>query len=259
MEKHFNPEMLVLARESRAFTQGDVAEKLKITQSLISKIEHGVSSPTDEILVIISAILHYPRDFFFQPDPVYGLGVSFLFHRKRQTMPAADLRVIQAKVNILRMRVERLLRGVEMVSPYTFTPIDIHDHSMRRDGPEHIAGLVRAAWQLPSGPVRNLVSAIENAGGIVFSYPFGHRKVDAISLWVTGSPPLFFVNSELPGERQRFTLAHELGHVIMHRVPNENIEEEADRFAAAFLMPETDSRMDLQRLTLSRAAALKPY
>jgi hypothetical protein len=92
-------------------------------------------------------------------------------------MPAGDLRAIQAKVNIVRMRVERLLRGSEMVSPYTFTPIDIQDHAQRRNGPEHIASLVRAAWQLPSGPVRNLVSVIENAGGIVFSYPFGHRKL----------------------------------------------------------------------------------
>jgi transcriptional regulator with XRE-family HTH domain len=73
MDKRVNPEMLVLARESRGLNQGELAEKLNITQSLISKIEHGVSPATADILRKLSDVLHYPEAFFYQNDPVYGL------------------------------------------------------------------------------------------------------------------------------------------------------------------------------------------
>jgi Zn-dependent peptidase ImmA (M78 family) len=123
--------------------------------------------------------------------------------------------------------------------------------------PEQIAQLVRASWQLPSGPINNLSAAIEGAGGIIVRYPFSNRKVDGISMWVTGMPPLFFLNENCPGDRDRWTLAHELGHVVMHRVPTPSIEEEADRFASELLMPAKVIRPELQNMTLARAASLK--
>lgn len=57
----------------------------------------------------------------------------------------------------------------------------------------------------------------------------------------------------------RFTLAHELGHVIMHQKPSADMESEADRFAAEFLMPARDIRPELRPLSLSRLVVLKQY
>ncbi len=68
-----------------------------------------------------------------------------------------------------------------------------------------------------------------------------------------------FVNRESPRDRLRFSLAHELGHMVMHTLPSPNIEDEADRFAAEFLMPERDIRSDLHDLTLPRLVLLKRY
>jgi Zn-dependent peptidase ImmA (M78 family) len=107
--------------------------------------------------------------------------------------------------------------------------------------------------------VQNLVGAIEDAGGIVFRCSFETKKVDAISQWLPGLPPLFFVNSDIPGDRCRFTLAHELGHLIMHQIPTPDIETEANRFAAEFLMPEKEIGPHLRQLSLQRLAAMKPY
>jgi Zn-dependent peptidase ImmA (M78 family) len=67
------------------------------------------------------------------------------------------------------------------------------------------------------------------------------------------------VNSAIPADRLRFTLAHELGHIFMHRVLTDDMEKEADRFAAEFLMPERDIRSDLTNLSLPRLATLKQY
>jgi Zn-dependent peptidase ImmA (M78 family) len=124
---------------------------------------------------------------------------------------------------------------------------------------EHIAKIVRRKWGIPPGPVDNLTSVIENAGGIVIRCSFGTKKIDAMSQWVVGQPPLFFVNSEIPADRSRFTLAHEVGHVIMHQIPTPEMEKEADRFASEFLMPEEDIKPHLTSMSLPRLASMKPY
>src|ERR1700730_1023199 len=103
-----------------------------------------------------------------------------------------------------------------------------------------IAGLLRRSWGIPNGPVENLTTAIEAAGGVVLRRSFGTSKIDAMSKWAPGEPPLFFINSEIPADRCRYTLAHEIGHIVMHQVPTPDMEGEADRFAEEFLMPEKD-------------------
>ena len=251
-----NPEMLALAREAEGFTQADLAVAARISQGRLSKYENGLLSVGEEDLLVLSRVLGYGADFFYQTDRIYGLGSSSLFHRQRQSMPMQVQRQTQAKINILRMQVDRLLRGVEIESAYTFQPMDIDAF----DGDaERVAGLIRVAWQLPLGPVSNMTTAIENAGGIVLKCSFGTRKMDAAHLWVAGLPPLFFMNGTLSADRYRFTLAHELGHAIMHRAPMGDIEKEADRFAAELLMPAKQIAPQLPGLSIQRAAALKPH
>ena len=70
---------------------------------------------------------------------------------------------------------------------------------------------------------------------------------------------MFFVSASIPTDRMRWTLAHELGHVVMHQIPTEDIEREADRFAAEFLMPAAAIRPQLQTISLAKLAALKPH
>lgn len=75
--------------------------------------------------------------------------------------------------------------------------------------------------------------------------------------WVPGLPPLFFVNDALTPDRERLTLAHELGHLVMHRSPSATMEDEAFEFAGEFLMPAREIQPFLGNLTLPRLAALK--
>jgi Zn-dependent peptidase ImmA (M78 family) len=107
--------------------------------------------------------------------------------------------------------------------------------------------------------VKNLVTVIESAGGVAFKFPFGTSDIDAISQWPDGSPPLFFINSSVDADRARFSLAHELGHMVMHQQMTETAEEEANRFAAEFLMPAKDIRQDLYGMSIERASNLKPF
>jgi Zn-dependent peptidase ImmA (M78 family)/transcriptional regulator with XRE-family HTH domain len=256
MDSQFNGEMVQLARDLRGWSQAELAHTAGLTQGYISQIEHGEKLATDERIGALAAALKFPREFFHLPERNLGLGVSVLFYRKRAGTQVADLRRLQAQANLRAIILGRLLHDVQFRCPYSIQALDIDDFG---GGAAEMAALTRASWHMPLGPVSNLMGVIERAGGIVFKFPFGTRDIDAMSRWADNLPPLFFVNAESPAERIRFSLAHELGHVIMHRRASETIEEEANEFAAEFLMPSKDVYPDLAEMSVRKAASLKGY
>jgi Zn-dependent peptidase ImmA (M78 family)/transcriptional regulator with XRE-family HTH domain len=252
----FNPEMLILARESRGLTQTQLAGGIAVQQGTVSKVEAGLLLPSVELIAKLAEFLDYPPEFFNLTDRIYGFNSAVFFHRKRQAMPDRILRRLHAFMNLTRMRVSRLLRASEISPEASFRRMEVSDY---RGGADEIAQLVRATWQAPLGPIRNVTEAIENAGGVVVRMDFGTRHADAISEWVPGYPPIFLVNSDagIPGDRLRMTLAHEIAHVIMHRFPNPDMEEQANTFAAEFLMPRKQIKASLYSLTIAKLVQLK--
>lgn len=255
MERAANHKILAAARESRGLTQSELAEKAAINQASISRYEAALMEPSEEHLAKLSTVLDYPVDLFFQPDCIAGPSPC-TYYRKRKTMPIQKLRQLQATINILRIQITRLLEGVDIVAENRFSRMDVAEY----DGsPEEVARAVRSSWNLPIGPVPHLISAIEHAGGLIVQFPFGTRMLDAASQWTVHNTPIFFVNADAPADRMRFTLAHELGHLFMHRSPTIDMEGESDRFAAEFLMPERDVAGELSGMSIAKAARLKPY
>lgn len=249
-----NPHMVVLAREARGLGQKSLAEALNMSQGTISKIETGLIPVSDEIIEKLVEILDYPAHFFRQEGTITGIGVAEVFHRKRQSVPQRVLNKIYAQIEIRIKHISSLLLSTEVVS--NMLKMDVDEYSQQV---EEIARAMRAHWQLPRGPIQNISEVIENAGGIIFLFDFDTPLVDAISRWIPGLPPLFFLNERIPQDRYRLSLAHELGHMVMHTYPSPEIEEQAFRFAAEFLMPERDIIVDLQNLNLPKLANLKRY
>lgn len=255
MGSPINPEMLVLARESRGLMQTDIARRLGVTQGHWSKVEGGLLPASDDQVEKLSTVVDYPSSLFACSDPIYGPNLSEFFHRKRKAAAARTVATIHARVNLRRIQVARLLRSAE-IPLLTIPRLDADAYPR---GTTDIAQVLRATWQLPRGPIKNLTRVIENAGGIVVPIDFGTSLVDAISRWVPGLPPLLFVNLEAPVDRQRLSLAHELGHLVLHSIPRDQMEQEANSFAAELLMPADEIRPQLMNATLPRLAALKPY
>jgi Zn-dependent peptidase ImmA (M78 family) len=156
------------------------------------------------------------------------------------------------------MQLDRLLRSAEVDTKNQFERIEPAEYGSRI---ENVAQVVRASWLVPPGPVRSVMAAIEDAGGFVIEWDFGTRKIDAISEWIPGYSPMFFVNStsDITGDRLRTTLAHEIGHITMHRFPSPTMEEEAARFAGEFLMPAREIKSSLYGLSIPKLAQLKAY
>jgi len=253
----FNPDMLKLARDARELTQADLAKKSGITQAFISKLEHGLNTqPGDEALDRISKALRFPRAFFFQREKI--LGLPHFHFRKRAKLGSRPLARIGAVINIRRHHIAKLLRSYELDVLRPIPQIDLDETGLT---PEKVAERLRAYWMIPRGPIQNLVDLIEDAGGIVILTPFGTNLLDGLSFRAEGMPPLFFMNKDVPGDRFRFSLAHELGHMVMHTMPEdeEKQEVEAHRFAAAFLMPATEIRPYLIGGKINNLGRVKAY
>jgi Zn-dependent peptidase ImmA (M78 family)/DNA-binding XRE family transcriptional regulator len=256
MTTNLNGEMLALAREARGLTQRALAEQLTISQAQLARLERSKSTVSNELLALICETLKRPPSFFCWEERRYS--ASCIHHRKLECVSLRELRAIQAQVDIARMQSARLLKYTEVETSYSFHRLDLP----KLGSPQEAARRLRALWQLPMGPVRNVVDSIESAGGVVFRCPFGGIRVDGVSQWpldTAALPPVFFVHDSAPGDRQRWTLAHEIGHVVLHHLPTDDPEVEANRFAGEFLMPANEIGPELKNLTLPKAAALKSY
>lgn len=251
-----NAEMVRLAREAREMTQKELADAAGVQQGTISKVENGLIELDDQRLEAIAQALRFPIDLFrvaTQPEE----AVLALFNRKLATTPASKRRAAQARVNLTRFQLSRLLQGVDVEHSYTFPTFDLDE----LDGDiEYAAQLVRRAWRLPMGPVKNLTARIEAAGGIVAELDFGTLKIDAAAQWPAGDRPYFFVRPGLTPDRYRFNLAHEVGHMVLHDVPNPTLEDEAHTFAGALLVPADEFRPQIPpKLSLAALVELKQY
>lgn len=255
----FNHNLLLLARQYREMSQAAVSIAAGLTQPHYSRIESGLlqDGPSEDSASRISKALTFPVTFFYQPDHMAGLPLSVhAMHRKRESVGERALKRLHAELNIRLMHVRRLLKATEMEAELPLPRFDVDDAG----GPREIARKIRSAWMIPPGPIDDLTHYIERAGILVVMCDLD-PKIDGVTMQDRDLPPCIFLNRNIPSDRIRFSLAHELGHVIMHRVPTETMEDEANTFAAELLAPAKELYRYFigRRLTLDNLARAKAY
>jgi Zn-dependent peptidase ImmA (M78 family)/transcriptional regulator with XRE-family HTH domain len=257
MTNYVNNGLLRIARQRNGFSQGEAADRLGIPQVTLSRYENAVSIPNDHVVALAAAVYDLPVSFFRQPDTVVGAPVSVHpMWRKKAGVTVRDLDRIIGEINIRIMHIRRMLEAVEYAAQTNIPRLDLEEY---RGDIERLTSIVRAHWLLPPGPIENLTTAIERAGAAVVHSSLSGSSVSGVTVSVPGLLPIIVLNEEQPADRLRFTLAHELGHLVMHRFPSPNMEEEANEFASALLMPKNEVTIALRgRLDLRRLAALKP-
>ncbi|MEM7286412.1 MAG: ImmA/IrrE family metallo-endopeptidase [Actinomycetota bacterium] len=211
-------------REIENKSGAETAKLLGISTSMVSAIESGRRP-----LTISLDPLGYSSDRFELPD------MSEPHHRQ----------LSRTRVSSTRRAKELLRLGGELYNEL-IAAVGARASMLERLGPitDHaqlaqIADLVRGALGAePTGPIRNLTAAVERAG--VCLVPISDLDgIDGISAWVDGRPVVGLA-PDVPGDRFRLTLAHELGHLVMHSRAGENSEHEANRFASLLLLPPDD-------------------
>jgi Zn-dependent peptidase ImmA (M78 family)/plasmid maintenance system antidote protein VapI len=247
---HVNGKMLALAREANGLTQKDFADKVGFKQSRLSKIESGELTPQEIDIERFVKVLGQSREFFFQQGETLPASVSF--YRKTRTLPLKMLRQCNAQMNVRRLQIERLI-GEKKLGSRTLPQMLPQEYG----GPKNVAQKLRHEWGFEHGAIPHLTTIVEDAGCVVVDYSFPSIKLDGLCIRAEQKPPIIFLNRDLPKSRRRLSLAHELGHLVMHVNPHENVEIEAMDFAAEFLMPSAEIEEQLNDLNLDKLGQLK--
>ena len=247
-----NHRMIELARHARGLTQKELAERMACAQGSLSKLEQGLIPVTEDWLNALSRALHYPPDFFMQHGGITPAGIKYRRARKKLSARLADR--IDAENNIRARIIGELLRSVE-IEHEDIPSLPLEDYG----SPQEAARALRERWRVERGPIPNLTRLFERNGGIVVLADFHTPKFDGVYYLFPNLPSIVFLNDSKPGDRLRFSHAHEIGHLVMHQLPivAEEAEPQADEFAAEFLMPAADIRRHLFNLNLEKAANLK--
>ena len=241
-----------MARLAAGKTQSSLATEIDVSQAFLSKLEDGLKPDVPrKVVESLADSTGYPVDFFFREGARRSMSEELF--RKTKSVGAKVLSRADALVNIKRLEIEILLPKVELETRDRpeWEPEDFSG------GPREIARRLRHLWRLSQGPIENVIELLEDCGCVVIYFDFGTPKIDGLTMFAADGTPLVFLNPQFPVARLRATAAHELGHVIMHRVPSAEAEEEAWQFAQEFLMPEAEIRSSLYPINLDKLIAQK--
>ncbi len=255
------PTRLHQARTFRGLSLSELAEKLEISRQAVGRMEQGTLKVSANTLVKISNILDFPIHFFSKELKPNSTESGAVFFRTRS--------IPQKKRDSYKMKMK--LYADELVGTlqdyFDLPLLNIPQYEKERsyegytiEDMEDVAMSVRTAWNIGSAPIRNLMNVMQRNGIIIFKMDLG--TTDGFSQWSNGVP-IVVVNEKSNYFRTRFSLAHELGHLLLHSdVKDEDsarreIEAEANAFAGSFLMPDCSFQKDVRTTTLNDLFPLK--
>lgn len=266
----FRAERLVEARDSRGLTQVALAELINRTSSSISRWEAGGEkgqTPEPEALEALAQALNVPVAFFLRAPEEHGDAPMFF-----RSMASTTQSVRKRTQTRLRWAQDIALSLQEWLDlPAVNVPrLEVTDHREIRDEDiERMANECRAAWNLGTGPIADVLLVLENAGIVVVKEEVGTVKMDGLSNWseADGRPYVLVARDKDTCVRSRMDAAHELGHLVLHHslkpktlnngADFKEIERQAFYFAGAFLMPAESFCAEIWSPSLNTFVALK--
>ncbi|MCZ7652242.1 MAG: ImmA/IrrE family metallo-endopeptidase [Thermoanaerobaculia bacterium] len=224
------------ARKLRGLSLRAVGERAQLSHEAVRKYEVGADLPSSGVLLRLAAALEVPPAYFFRSATVGEIQPVF---RKKKALTQAQLLRVEAEI---RDRVERYLELESIRLPEAeprALPEDFPVAVGSFDEVESAAERLRDAWQLGRDPIENLTDLLEEQAIKVVAIA-GVDGFDACTFEVTHDglkSVVIAVRADLPGDRHRFNLGHELAHRLLAVGPALDEEKAANRFAGAFLAP----------------------
>jgi len=231
---------LKLARAAAGLSLRDVSARIdnRVSAQQIGKYERDEDVPGSGVLIALSHALGVSIDYLVGDQAMVLEGVEF---RKKQITGKKEQAQIQAKALHL---IERYLMVEEILG------LPSAEWDKPREAPfpvcqigeaDRAAQYLREHWNLGIDPIPHLVELLEDRGIKVLVVE-SEENIDGLAAQVRrsrGEPvPIIVIRRGVHGERQRFNLAHELGHMVMDVQGDDKFREKAaHRFAGAFLMP----------------------
>ncbi|MBR9648723.1 helix-turn-helix domain-containing protein [Clostridium tyrobutyricum] len=243
INRKFNGERLKSARKYRGKTIKDLAEEIGVSKQAISQFENGKSAPLFETLIKIIDKLKFPRDYFYEKDDInIELGNTYFRALSKMTKKEESIQKEKTKfIGKIFNFLDEYIEFPKLNLPDFESDMRIEDMSIK----------LREYWGLGQEPIKDIVYVLEKNGIIVTSMNTDTDNIDAYSQQqnINGKKHFIVVlgNDKYSAARRQFSLAHELGHIVMHdgfldiedltKEEIRNMENEAHAFASAFLLP----------------------
>lgn len=264
------PSRISEAREARAMSMEDLAENIGVTRQSVSKYERGIVNPSPKMLQAISFSLGFPVEFFYKTETNSTAGSSPLFFRSKSKIANKVKSACKYQVkwtDEIKKQLEIYVDFVERDLP----TIDRNYEDLTFEDIEELVLAIRKNWGLNDDPIGDLIGLLENRGVIVTQFSTSNfcafKGIDAFSCWKDGTPYILYHSTQKSAVRTRFSILHELGHLIMHSSISEDdsakkqivdlADMQADRFAAAFLLPATSFPKDIHSTSLASLKVIK--
>ncbi|MEX3510217.1 XRE family transcriptional regulator [Kocuria carniphila] len=246
----FNGRRLTMARQLAGLRKARLAELIEMSPASVTGWENGAKQPNRATVAKLALALRVEPQFFAGGAPPRVEKPHFRSLRSTPQIALDEAEAYGQFVTEIAGLLEKVVELPETLLPDFPVAPDETDTS-----PEQAAREARVFFGINAGPIQHVVRLVERAGVVVvFSEP-GISAIDAYSLH-TGNRPIIVLNPAKDDYyRQRFDVAHEIGHLIMHHdaEPGGKVaEEQANRFAAEFLMPAEEIREYLPTTTAGR-------
>lgn len=260
----FNGERLEEARLARGLTQTSLAQIVGRDSSTVSAWETGRQSPDWDAISRLCGALSVRASLFEKA----GTACDDHFFRSNASITVGLQKKSKSRVRWTEL-LERYLGDFVEFAHVDFPELNLGDLGQIDDSAiEDAAATCRTHWHLGQGPIPDVVAVLENAGALVVREELGGVKMDGVSAWSLDChrPIVLLSADKASAVRSRFDAAHELGHLVMHRVVKPamlnkaeyaEMERQANRFASAFLLPAETFGRDVYRLELDHFVALK--
>lgn len=235
----FHGKRLSIARRRRAMTKTILAQRIGVAPYTVLRYESGEIPLTEKIVSQVANELDFPVTFFEGAD---------IDEPRRDNASFRGMASKSGKIMDAALASGAIAFLLDDWISSSFDRPDPSLLDLQHEKPEVAAMLMRQHWRLGDKPIKNMIHLLEANGVRVFSLAENTKEIDAFSLW-RDDTPYVFLNRFKSSERSRFDTAHELAHLCLHKhggaasvYQHSDIEKEANAFAGAFLMPETDVR-----------------
>ena len=219
----------------KKMSQEALAQSVGIGKMAISNYESGKRTPDYDISRKLANALGISLSMLLAQSGT-DITISHGAFRKQTALTKSQQEIVLGKVD---RYLERLFEAVSFVGGSALPEVPVYNQILADDY-EAAGQHLRQILELSSnGPVGNITDILENHGFIICPVDFDERGFSGNSGTVNGRPYIA-INITMPAERQRFTLIHELAHLVFVFRDGQNEERMVDGIAGAFLLPQSD-------------------
>lgn len=251
------------------YTRKQLADMLQLTEQAIWQYENGYLAPKLEVVNELKRIFGVKSKYFYTDDILSQqspeeINQNFIAYRattlnsiQKTQYEAKHLEFINAFLKVIEQNLSFPKNHIYDLREKVIGIIS-DDSYERREKIIHAANYAREYLGLSNIGNSNLLFVLEKKGTFIFEKAIG-EKIDAYSVWSeSGRPYIILGNIKKSAVRRNFDLAHELGHLLLHykvefssldKKSYREYENEANLFAAFFLLPEKAFKADFLSLT----------